>query len=351
MSERPARATGVAAIVVTMLVGTSAMGEVPAAPAAAGQPEIVHDWQLFNIADTNGDGLGDLFWFSPSAGVLEVWLMNGAHVLAPGPPIPGPPGDGWKPVTAVDFNGDGLSDLVWTNPDHGTMAVWLMNGAQLLAPGPVLAGPPGEGWAVTAAGDTNGDGLADVVWHDDETDAITVWLMNGAQALARGPEIPGPTDPGHVLDDLADINGDGLSDIVWSHPGNNTLEAWLMNGAELLARRSDIPGPPGGNWTDVAVTDVNGDVLADVVSTNAERGSMIVSLLNGAHLLARGPEISGPGEGWTLVFAGDTNGDALVDAAWQKEGTSLFAIWLMNGVRVLAPGPISSGPGEIAAEP
>jgi hypothetical protein len=325
-----------------MMAGTS--------PVAA-QPEIEGDWQLFNIADTNGDGLGDALWFSGSANLIEVYLMNGVHVLAAGPPIPGPPGDGWKPVTAADFNGDGLADVIWTNPDHGTMAVWLMNGAHLLAPGPVLPGPPGGGWAVTAAGDTNGDGLADAAWQNDETDQISVWLMNATRVLARGPTLLGPTDTDHVLDDLADTNGDGLNDVIWGHPEAGTLEVWLMDGVHVLAQKRGIPAPSGAGWRAVIVTDANGDGLSDVLSYNAERGSMIVSLLNGAHLLAQGPEIAGPGEGWSLVYAGDTNGDGLPDAAWQKTGTRLFTVWLMNGARVLAPGPVLLGPGEIAPAP
>lgn len=312
--------------------------------ATAAQQEIVDDWEIFTIADTNGDGLGDVLWFSRSANLLEVSLMNGARVLAHGPPIPGPSGDGWMPVTATDFNGDGLADVIWTNPDRGTMAVWRMDGACLVAPGPLLLGPPGEGWYVTAAGDTNGDGLSDVVWSNDATDYVAVWLMDGTHVRARGTKIHGPTDTDHVLQDLVDTDGDGLNNLLWVHPREDTLETWSMHGTHLVARRHGIPGPLGVGWKAVVAADFNSDGLADLISEHLEHGTMKVSLLNGPHLLAMGPEIPGPGEGWRLVTAGDTNGDGMADAVWQKKGTRLFTMWLMSGVHVLAQGPVLSGP-------
>ena len=42
----------------------------------------------------------------------------------------------WAPAGPLpetgDFNGDGKSDILWRNT-NGEMAIWLMNGAQVLA--------------------------------------------------------------------------------------------------------------------------------------------------------------------------------------------------------------------------
>jgi nitrous oxidase accessory protein NosD len=269
-------------------------------------------------------------------------------VVATGAPIPGPPGEGWEPVTSTDFNGDGLSDVVWTDTERAVVAVWLLNGTQLLAAGPEIDGPAGEGWIVSGAGDTNGDGMADVAWNNSAENLFSIWLMDGAQVLARGPMITGPPHKDRLLSDLGDTNGDGLADIVWSDPDVYSMQVYLLNGAQLLARGPDVSEPPGEGWTAVTVVDFNGDGMSDVVWKNDRRSSMAAWLMNGAQLLAPGPEIPGPGEGWTLAHAVDVNGDGMADAAWQKEGTSLFSIWLMDGARVLAKGPVLPGPGEIA---
>jgi hypothetical protein len=348
MDHRSAVAAGIAGVLAAVLAGTSCAGDDREAIRAAMQREAVTDWRIFNSADANGDGLSDLFWSSPSANLLSVWLMNGAHVLAPGRPIPGPPGEGWTAVNAGDFNRDGMSDVVWTNAARGTMAVWLLNGAELLAPGPEIAGP-GRGWAVVNSGDTNGDGMADAIWYDASANRFSVWLMNGVHVLAPGPEIPGPPGEGWVVTNLADANGDGLADIYWTNPTTNQMSVWLLNGAHVLAPGPVIPGP-GAGWTGVTSADFNRDGLNDLIWTNADRGAMAVWLLNGAHVLAPGPAIPGPsGEGWAIAYAGDTNGDGMADAIWQKSGTSQFAVWLMNGAQLLAPGAVISGPGEAAS--
>lgn len=313
--------------------------------AAAAQEDRVVDWRIFNVADTNGDRLGDLMWTSASTSRLTVSLMRGDHVLADGSDIVGPPGEGWATVPNADFNADGRADVVWTNARRGTMTIYLLRGTELLAAGPEIQGPPGEGWVAANASDTNADGMADVVWHDASTNRAAVFLMRGSQLLAAGPEIPGPPGEGWEMASASDANADGRGDIIWSNPTRNTMAVWLLDGTRLLAAGPEIPGPPGEGWRAVTASDFNRDGCADMIWTNTARGTMAVSLLRGAQLLATGPEIPGPpGDGWAVVYAGDTNGDELADALWQRAGTTAFAVWRMNGSRLLAAGPVRVGP-------
>jgi hypothetical protein len=335
------------AALAALLAGTGcASGAPEGSPGVAAQRESAADWKIFNVADLNGDGLADALWTSAATNRLCVWLLDGAHVLARGPELPGPPGEGWTPVTTGDFNHDGLSDVIWTNAAQGSMVVWLMDGAHVLAPGPVLPGPVGGGWVVANAGDTSGDGMADAVWYDATANRVAVWLMDGVRVLAPGAAVPGPPGEGWTVANVADTNGDGLADIVWSNPKTNSLTVWLMDGTHVLSRGPELAGPAGDGWTAVTTADGNRDGLSDVIWTNAGRGALSVWLLRGAQLLAPGPEIAGPaGDGWAVAYAADANGDGLADAIWQKAGTTRFAVWLMDGARVLSPGPELLGPG------
>jgi hypothetical protein len=67
-----------------------------------------------------------------------------------------------------------------------------MQGTRVLQAGPVLAIPEGPGWAAVQAGDISGDGLGDIVWHNDATHQMIIWVMNGTEVVARGPPMPAP---------------------------------------------------------------------------------------------------------------------------------------------------------------
>jgi hypothetical protein len=60
--------------------------------------------------------------------------MNGATVLTPGSlgniPI------SWSIVQTGDYNGDGMSDLLWRD-NLGNTSIWYMNGTAIASPGAV----------------------------------------------------------------------------------------------------------------------------------------------------------------------------------------------------------------------
>ena len=100
--------------------------------------------------------------------------------------------------TPLDFNGNGISDILWQN-DDGTPAIWLMNG--LTAQSMSVAGPflPGAGWDIKGTGDFNNDGKSDILWQStDGTPAM--WFMDGTNLVSGA--IAGPINPGadwHVI--------------------------------------------------------------------------------------------------------------------------------------------------------
>jgi hypothetical protein len=87
-------------------------------------------------------------------------------------------GGGGKPRKVAgtgDFNGDGMSDILWRSTS-GEVAIWLMNGTQLLSPGVDLGNVPTT-WSTVQTGDYNGDGKSDILWRDTSGDTA-IWFMN-----------------------------------------------------------------------------------------------------------------------------------------------------------------------------
>ena len=64
----------------------------------------------------------------------SIWDMNGITLFDGGTvaPILGPVGA----VGTGDFNGDGLSDILWQNANTGQASIWEMNANDLMGGGP-----------------------------------------------------------------------------------------------------------------------------------------------------------------------------------------------------------------------
>ena len=127
---------------------------------------------------------------------------------------------------AGDFDGDGNADILWHNAATGTAVVWLMDGTEKLAVQSIGGAP--VVWQVARIGEFNGDGKADILWHNAVTGAALVWQMDGfARTAAVGV---GGAPTAWVIEKVEDTDGDGLSDIFWRNSATGATVVWLIRG-------------------------------------------------------------------------------------------------------------------------
>ncbi len=194
---------------------------------------IAGGWRMAGQADFNGDGQVDFLW-QHDDGRLAVWFMDGTTfagsvLLRNGERIP----YGWRLVGLSDFNNDGSVDFLWQHND-GRLAVWFMDGINfnssiLLRGGARIP----AGWHVKAMGDFNNDGQKDILWQQDNG-RIAVWYMNGTD-LVNSAYLFGGRSVSSIwqIAGVNDFDGDGHIDILWQHANGPSI-IWFMNNTDVL---------------------------------------------------------------------------------------------------------------------
>jgi RHS repeat-associated protein len=169
------------------------------------------------FADVNGDERADML---VASGVNLQYRPNGASALDPvrtpaAPPVlPGAAGARFQ-----DMNGDGLADAVSVSLAAGTALVYPGRGDGTFDAATTIALPaprPGDLNDVRFA-DLNRDGVADVVYAS--SGSVTWYAARPDGTLLAAVQLAPPTAAANPVVALADMNGNGSEDVVWSAGG------------------------------------------------------------------------------------------------------------------------------------
>jgi RHS repeat-associated protein len=223
----------------------------------------------FRGADVNGDGLGDIVWsgMPDSSGTdievrvfyarpggtftaTPVTLYSQAQYAGYGEPLGGQ--FLGQPGQRIDLDGDGREDLLMNE---------VYSVARISATEAASDGFDGSPDLVTPA-DVNGDGCTDVVYLH-YTLRWRIRFSGCGSIYWAAPEVAGPSGPGGSPVAF-DWNGDGRQDLLL-----RDATSWYVmpsGGDRLLPIAST--GLSHGGATSQARADVNGDGLDDVVSAS-----------------------------------------------------------------------------------
>ncbi|MGD0369976.1 MAG: FG-GAP-like repeat-containing protein [Acidobacteriaceae bacterium] len=232
-----------------------------------------------------------------------------------------------------DFNGDCMSDILWRNNSTDQVYIWLINGTTFA--GGNSPGTPTSDWVIQATGDFNGDGYADILWRNTTTGEVFVWLMNGTTIANSGSL--GFVSSDWSIAGVGDFNGDGKADILWQN-SSGQIYLWFMNGT-TMSGGGTVSNVSAG-WNIQGVGDFNGDGKADILWRNSTTGQVYIWLMNGTSIASTGTPGS-PTSDWSIAGVGDYDGNGKSDILWRNSTTGQVYIWFMNGTTTASSGSVA----------
>lgn len=302
-------------------------------------------------ADLNGDGFKDVVSASFADGALRVFLndklspgtFNAPLVLA---------SQGASQVAIGDMNGDGLPDLI--SADFN-VSLFLQTSPGTFA-APISLSTGGANWV--AVGDLNGDGAADVALTDNV--GVKVLMHTGAAStttfaapVSVFTQTANFNVTGANIIAIADVDGDGLNDLVITDPGATggmapTVNVLLQNPASHGTFLAPVAYPVAQKdlAQSIVVTDLQGSGHLDIVIG----GQQFVTVLlhdpanPGKFLAATVYTAPGANE----IAVADINGDGKPDIVVSNGVTHP----LQNGVVTTHPGVLlqsATTPGTFGA--
>ncbi len=281
------------------------------------------------LADVNGDALPDVLVTDPSQNGgryfyypnLDGVSFGDSIVQSSSPSVwltsPG--------VELADMDGDGAADLVahTSNNSDGTRYFPAMANGDF---GAAVTISPTSGLPIASPDlrriDLNRDRLTDWMSMDPSTGAIRMGLNLGDGAFTSPQTVP-PVDATELVSfsgdglRLADINGDGLTDLVALR--DNGVRVWLSKGYGAFTAGQSMANAPSlspGERARAKIADATGDGLADVLLVESGQARIWENVAGNGYSPARTltglPELRPT----TQVRMADMNGNGSSDIVW-----------------------------------
>lgn len=276
-------------------------------------------------ADINNDGYVDLLVSGGYSNMLLWYKNNGDGTFDE---IQIDTIDNGKYITSGDIDGDGYIDVIATSGDNDYVA-WYKNidGLGNFAGGQIIITDVTIPRIVKYA-DIDGDGLKDIIVNSNNSGVEIVWYKNlGGGNFGSKNFISNINLSDFVI---ADIDGDGDNDIVASlYLGNNII--WFENTDGAGTFSSDILISDAVNRSEaVFVADIDGDSDPDVLSASSNDDKIAwYPNTDGAGTFGSQRIITLHADGAKGVYAADLDNDGDMDVLSASKNDSLVA-WYEN---------------------
>ncbi len=241
------------------------------------------NWSWVGSGDYNKDGKHDKLWWNNSTGQLWMHLMDGSTIVTSA--AVATYSNVWRVAGSGDYNDDGNSDILLRNSSNGQIRILFMNGTTVSSNDFVrnlsLA------WTVVGSGDYNGDGNGDILIRHSGTGQNWMFLMSGATILPASGPVNTVSAAASSIVGSGDYNSDGFDDILWHNNATGKIWVYLMQGTTIGIW--DVVNTISTDWIVAGSGDYNGDSFSDILLYNTVTGQLWIYFMSGTSFFDSAP--------------------------------------------------------------
>ncbi|WP_460498425.1 FG-GAP repeat domain-containing protein [Glycomyces tarimensis] len=232
--------------------------------------------------DFDNDDASDILARRASDGTLFLYPGNGDGSLEPRESW----GSSWESVdlieTAGDFNGDGASDVLARDADSTRMYVYLGDGNGGYSGTRIAWGTWSSMSTIVSGHDYNGDGINDVIAVHKSTGYLWLYPGTGDGYLESRIQIGSGWNAMRELTAVGDLNADGNADLIAVRASDGCMFYYAGHGDTTFDSRVQI-GCGWNNYDQVTgIGDFNSDGHTDWIARRQTDGNLYLYLGNGA---------------------------------------------------------------------
>lgn len=187
--------------------------------------------------------------------------------------------------------------------------------------------PVGKNPTAVATSDFDGDGVTDIVTTNIGNDSISILFGNGDGTFKEHKQMPVAKEPRAMA--LDDFNGDGRIDLAIACSGNDQIAVYYGqgNGTFIPGQRYSVHKTP----VSIAAGDLNGDRKSDL-AVALRNDKIKIFIGQGDGTFVEGPQYE-YGDTPTSIALADLDRNGILDIAVTNGGpmSSAVSIWLGNG--------------------
>ncbi|MDX2242040.1 MAG: cadherin-like domain-containing protein [Leptolyngbyaceae cyanobacterium bins.302] len=275
--------------------GTYYIRVTPGAPADPNNPSGTTPTTNYNLDVRADNGIrSDIIWryYAPNTGFTAIWQLEGTNFQTE-VSVFTQPDTAWVVAGSGDFNGDGISDLLWryygNNPASiGQNSIWLLDSNGSATSFFLINPEPDTNWIIRGVGNfDNGFGKPDIFWQNSATGQIRAWFLDDAYNVTAAPVLGIEAVDFNAIQAVGDFNQDGNTDLVGRQA--EVYEISFSTGGFNFAPPQQIVPEPNLNKLIQGSGDFNGDGFSDLLWRDYSTGANEVWLLEGTSLASVAP--------------------------------------------------------------